>query len=114
MITDRDIYIHLKNGGSLEELHKAFAKNIDKIQKQIDEEIVAKKREQELANKKLKARTAAFNTLKSYFALVNPDVDDNIINSILDTFETVEIKVNGVKGKSNMPGSILFDYFKHI
>lgn len=108
MITDRDIYTHLKNGGSLEELHKAFAKDIDKIQKQIDDETVAKKREQELANKKLKARTAAFTALKSYFALANPDVDDDMINSVLDTLETVEIKVNGVKCNSR---GDLYDIF---
>ena len=109
MITEKDIYTHLKNGGSLEELHKALAKDIDKIQKQIDDEIVAKKREQELTNKKLKARTAAFAAMKAYFALANKDINDEIINSVLDTLESLEITFNNVRDKKSRGD--LYDIF---
>ena len=91
MISDRDIYEHLKHGGSLDSLHKAFAKNIDKIQKQIEEEAVAAKKEKELAEKKDKARIAALKALKSYLALVNPNITEDIIDTILSSFELAKV-----------------------
>ena len=91
MISDRDIYEHLKHGGSLDELHKAFAKNIDKIQKQIENEAIAAKKAEELAEKRNKARIAAFKALKSYLALVNPDVTEDIINSVLSSLESAKV-----------------------
>ena len=107
MITEKDIYTHLKNGGSLEELHKTLAKDIDKIQKQINDEEVAKERELELANKQLKARAAAFMAMTEYFALVNKDINDEIISATLDTLESLKITIREGKSRGD-----LYDMFR--
>lgn len=99
MITEKDIYNHLKNGGTIDELYKALKNEIDDAQIRIIKERDAELKEKELADKINKARSAALKALKDYFALVNPDITEEIINSILDTLESVEIKVNDVKGK---------------
>ena len=96
MINEKEIYAHLKNGGDPEELYQAFLNELNEAQKKVDEEKVA---EQEAAVKALaveEARKAAIAALKEYFALVNPDVTEKMIASILSTLESVKIK----KGKS--------------
>jgi hypothetical protein len=57
-----------------------------------------------------KARVAAFSALKAYFTLVNPNMsDDALINSILDTLETVEIKISGVRGRDRIAAKEMKD-----
>jgi len=114
MFNQNDIYSHLLNGGEIKDLYVALEKEIAAAQDRIIKEKDAKLKEKELAEKIAKAREHAFQVLKRYFSLVNPSVDDNIINSVLDTLETVEIKVNGIRGKTQMPGSILDEFFKFI
>lgn len=114
MFNQNDIYSHLLNGGAIEDLHMALEKEIAAAQDKIIKQKAAELKEKELAEKIAKARTSAFKSLKNYFSLVNPSVDDNIINSILDTLETVEITINGVRGKTQMPGSLLDEFFKFI
>lgn len=109
MFNENDIYLHFMKGGSSEDLHKALENEIHNAQDRIDKEKTAALKRKELADKINKAKSTAFTALKSYFALVNPSVDDKIINSVLDTLETVEIRVNGARDK--MP-SILYDIFK--
>ena len=96
MINEKEIYAHLKNGGNPEDLYQAFLNELNEAQKKVDEEKVA---EQEAAVKALAveaARKAAVAALTEYFALVNPDVTEKIITSVLTTLESVKIK----KGKS--------------
>ena len=101
MFNSNDIYSHLINGGKPEDLYKALDKEIEKANKKATAAREAEKKERELGEKILKARSAAFHSLKSYFALVNPDITEEIINSVLDTLESVEIKINGVRGKGD-------------
>ena len=114
MFDSNDIYRHLKNGGSFEELQKALEIEFTNAQNRIIKEKDAELKEQKAREKKNKARTAAFKALKDYFALANSDITEDIINSVLDTLESVEIKDNCVMGKNNMPDFMLFDFFKHI
>lgn len=104
MFNSEDIYLHLLEGGDKQVLFDALMQEIIKAEEKIKAKKEAEKKEQELADKKNKARTAAFKTLKSYFALVNPDVTEDIINSVLDTLESVEIKINGVRDKCDNVG----------
>ena len=99
MFNENDIYTYFMNGGKTRDFYKALETEIDNAQKRIIREKEAEKEEKELANRINDARKFAVAALKDYFALVNPDVDDKIINSVLDTLETVEVKINGVRGK---------------
>lgn len=99
MFNENDIYTYFMNGGKTKELYKALETEIDNAQKRINREKEAEQKEKELTNRINDARKFAVAALKDYFALVNPDVTEDIINSILDTLESVEIKVNDVKGK---------------
>jgi hypothetical protein len=114
MFNSNDIYRHLMNGGKPENLHKALDIEIEEANKKVAAAREEARKEQERTDKKNKARTAAFKALKAYYAFANPDVTDEIINSILDTLESVEIKINGVRGKGNTPGSMLFNFFENI
>ena len=99
MFNSNDIYSHLLNGGDKQVLFDALMQEITKAEEKVKATKEAEKKEKELANKINKARSAASKALKDYFALVNPDVTEEVIASILDTLETVEIKINGVRGK---------------
>ena len=88
MFNKNDIYSHIANGGDPAELYKALEKE---IQKATDRTI----KEKDAQLKATKARITASKALKDYFALVNPNVTEGIINSVLDTLETLEVKVNG-------------------
>lgn len=99
MFNSNDIYAHLMNGGRPEDLYKALDKEIAEANKRAEAAREAEKKEKELADKIIKARASAFKSLKTYFALVNPDITEEIINSVLDTLESVEVKINGVRGK---------------
>ena len=99
MFNSNDIYSHLLNGGDKQVLFDALMQEITKAEEKVKATKEAEKKEKELANKINKARSAASKALKDYFALANPDITEEIINSILDTLELVEIKVNDVRGK---------------
>lgn len=99
MLNSQDIYSHLLNGGEIKDLYVALDKEIAEANKKIKAVKEAEQKEKELAEKIKKARPHAIQVLKNYFAFVNPDVTEDIIASVLDTLESVEIKVNGVRGK---------------
>ena len=99
MLNSNDIYSHLLNGGDKQTLYDALTQEIFEAEAKVKATKEAEKKQKELDNKRNKARVAAFLALKDYFALVNEDIDEDIINSILDTLEKVEIKVNGIRGK---------------
>ena len=99
MFNSNDIYSHLINGGKTEELYIALDKEITEANKKIKAAKEAEQKEKELAEKIAKARPHAVQILKTYFSLVNPDITEEIINSVLDTLESVEIKINGARGK---------------
>ena len=96
MLNEKDIYNHLCNGGDICSLYEALENEIAAAQAKIDEEKAA---EQEAAKKEAgikEARERAVAALTEYFALVNPDVTEKMITSVLSTLESVKIK----KGKS--------------
>lgn len=99
MFNSNDIYSHLINGGEIKDLYVALDKEIIAANKKIKDAKEAEQKEKELAEKITKARAHAVQVLKTYFTLVNPDITEEIINSVLDTLESVEIKINGVRGK---------------
>ena len=114
MFDSNDIYRHLMNGGKPENLHKALDIEIEEANKKVVAAREAEKKEKELADKVNKARTAAFKALKSYYALVNPDVTEDVINFVLDTLGIVEFEVNeinGIRGKGDIAATQIFRSF---
>ena len=112
MLNSQDIYSHLLNGGELKELYAALDREIEEANKKIKIVKEAEQKEKELAEKIKKARPHAIQVLMNYFSLVNPDITEDIITSVLDTLETVEIKVNGVRGKSDGDLYSMFGLFR--
>lgn len=111
MLNEKDIYNHLCNGGDISSLYEALENEIEAAQAKIDAEKIA---EQEAAVKALaveEARKTAVAALTEYFALVNPDVTENIISSVLSTLESVKIKT-GKNGVSVWGGSSLSDWLE--
>ena len=108
MLNSQDIYSHLLNGGDKQTLYDALTKEIAEAEAKVQTTLELEKKDKERREKKDKARTAAFNALKTYFALVNRDVTEDVINSVLNTLETIEIKVHDVRGKSR---GDLYDIF---
>ena len=112
MFNSADIYLHLLKGGNKQDLYVSLEKEIAEAEAKVKARKEAEQKEKELANKINKARSAASKALKDYFALVNPNVTEEIIASVLDTLETVEIKINGVRGKGKdaavRDGRVLF------
>ena len=103
MLNEKDIYNHLKNGGDISSLYEAFENEIEAAKAKVDKEKVA---EQEAAVKALaveEARKAAVAALTEYFALVNPNVTENVITSVLSTLESIKIEntKNGIAVWSN-------------
>ena len=96
MFNENDVYSHLMKGGSPEDLYKALENEIHNAQDRIIKEKDAELKQKDLAEKINKARASAFKALKSYFALVNPDITEDIINSVLDTLESVKIQINNI------------------
>lgn len=88
MLNEKDIYSHIANGGDPKELYKALENEIHNAQDRIIKEKDAELKKQEQAKKISKARDAAFKAIKTYVALVNPELDDAFINSALDICES--------------------------
>lgn len=117
MLNENDIYSHLLNGGNAEELYKALEIEIANAQSRIIKEKDAELKKQELEKKIGKARAAAHKAMMAYFTLVNKDIDDDTVAQVLDLLSSARLYVTeekAVRGKSKMPGDILFDFFKNI
>ena len=91
MLNEKDIYSHLANVGDIKDLYKALENEIHNAQDRIIKEKEAEQKEKELADKKNKARTAAFKAIKAYVTLVNPTLDDAFINSALEICESFKV-----------------------
>lgn len=99
MFNSNDIYSHLLNGGEIKDLYVALDKEIAEANKKIKAAKEAEKKEKELAEKIAKARPHAIQVLKTYLALVNPDVTEDIIEAVLSSLESARVFPFGFKWK---------------
>jgi DUF438 domain-containing protein len=100
MINDNDIYSHLKNGGSIEDLKKAFDKEIAEVQTKIakdkEKELKAKKQAEKIET----SRKCALNALIDYCKAVGADYSEKNLGLLLSYLE---------KGRITFGSSALFD-----
>ena len=111
MLTNKDIYTHLKNGGSIEDLQKALENEIAAAQDRIIKEKDAELKKMEAEKKIGKARAAAHKAMMAYFALVNKNIDDDTVAQVLDLLSKVEIYVTeekAARGKRKDSGIVDF------
>ena len=94
MLSDKDIYAHLVNGGKASDLYSALEKEIAAAQKKIKDAEAAELKKKEDAEKAAVARAYAVNGLEKYFAIVNPHINTKIINATIDALESIEIVSN--------------------
>ena len=112
MLNSNDIYAHLLNGGAVKDLYVALDNEINEANKKIKAAKEAEQKAKEFAEKKEKGRAHAVQVLKTYFSLVNPDVTEDIINSVLDTLETLKVSVSGTSVRIRGDLYDIFELFR--
>lgn len=98
-----DAYELLKQGKSIDEINEIIAAELNAANAKLaeEEEAAAAKAKIEAGIKE--AREEAISALTEYFALVNPNITESVITSILSTLESIKIEntKNGVAVWSN-------------
>lgn len=87
-----DAYELLKQGKSTDEISEIIAEELNAAKNKLakeEEAIAAEAKKQETIDS---ARKAAVAALIDYFALVNPNITEGVISSVLSTLESVKIK----------------------
>lgn len=94
MLTEKDIYAHLANGGDPDELYVALNNEIALAKEKIKAEEDARKQAEEKKIKVAELRSNAVAALTEYFALVNPDVNRDVINEVLDILGRAKVEAS--------------------
>ena len=100
-----DAYELLKQGKSIDEINEIIAAELNAANTKLAEEEEAAAAEAKKEAYIKEAREAAVTALTEYFALVNPNVTEKVITSVLSTLESVKIK-NTNKGTAVWGGSL--------
>ena len=120
-MTRKDIYDYLKSGKDPQALLDTFLKDINDMQKIVDEEAEAKKQaeaaaaakraaEKENKTKKEEARKAAIAAAMTYYALVYPEFSaENLEEFAKTAIDSVAKSIELVKKLENGKFSSLFD-----
>lgn len=94
MLSSKDIYTHLVNEGSVEDLYIALESEIKLAQEKIEAETAARKAEEEKKAKVAELRSNAVTALLDYFAIVNPDIDEDTIGEVLDILRKAKVETS--------------------
>ena len=94
MLTEKDIYSHIANGGSIDDLYAALDNEISLAKEKIEAEAAARKEAEEKKIKVAELRSNAVAALTEYFALVNTDIDKDVINEVLDILGKSRVKAS--------------------
>ena len=94
MLTEKDIYSHIANGGSIDDLYTALDNEINLAKEKIKAEEVARKQAEERKVKLAELRSNAVAALTEYFALVNTDIDKDVINEVLDILAKAKVEAS--------------------
>lgn len=94
MLTEEDIYTYLARGGEPDDLHMALDKKITLAKEKIEAEAAARKEAEEKKIKIAELRNNAVAALTEYFALVNPDIDKDVINEVLDILGKAKVEAS--------------------
>ena len=91
MLSEKDIYLHLKHGGDPEDLYQAFLNELNAAKDKIEQEEREKVEAEEKENKIAEARKCAIDAAMSYFSLVNPDIREKDIAFVFDFWSKLKI-----------------------
>ena len=123
-MTRNDIYDYLKSGRDPQALLDTFLKDINDMQKIVDEEAEAKKKAEEAAAakraaerenkaKKEEARKAAIAAAQVYYALVYPEFSTENLEEFAKTaVDSVAKSIEMVKKLESGKFSAIFDLFE--
>lgn len=87
-----DAYELLKQGKSIDEINEIIAAELNAANTKLAEEEEAAAAEAKRKETVSYARENAVTALTEYFALVNPNVTEKIITSVLSTLESIKLK----------------------
>lgn len=94
MLSSKDIYTHLANEGSIDDLYEALENEIKLAQEKIEAETAARKAEEEKKAKVAELRSNAVAALLDYFAIVNPDIDEDTVGEALDILGKARVETS--------------------
>lgn len=83
MISDKDIYAHLKHGGTIEELYSALDHDIEAAMEQIEAEAEAEEAAQKKAETLDQARKEALAALVNYATIAGQDYSEEMLSKLL-------------------------------
>ena len=111
-----DAYKLLKEGKTIDEIKKIVETELNAAKTKLVEEEEAAAAEAKKKETIDSTRKAAVAALKEYFALVNPDITEKIITSVLSTLESLKVKETKNKKSYSSETSLLdwlsiFDLF---
>lgn len=97
MLTEKDIYSHLKNNGSVKELHIALDNEIKNARARIEEDRTREEAAAKARAEKETVRKTALDALLNYCKAVGADYSEKELVQILDMLEMNNI-IFGKKG----------------
>ena len=94
MISNKDIYTHLKNGGTIEELYSALDHDIEAAMDQIEAEAEAEEAAQKKAETLDQARKEALSALVNYAATAGQNYSEEELSKLLTLLSEGKIVFN--------------------
>jgi hypothetical protein len=113
MLTEKDIYAHLKNHGSIKELHIALDNEIKNARARIEEDRAREEAAAKAKAEKETARKTAIDALLNYCKAVGADYSEKDLGSLVDMLEKNNIIFRQTEGKSRGDLYDLFGLFRY-
>lgn len=97
-----DMYELIKEGKSFEEIAEIIQNEYNAAEKRVEEERIAAEAEQKKQEIIKDARDAAIAAMTEYFTLVNPTINKEICETVLDVLSngTITVSTSRTDGKS--------------
>jgi len=100
-----DMYELIKEGKSSEEIAEIVTNEYNAAEKRVEEERIAAEAEQKKQEAITEKHDIAVAALKEYLALVNPGLEENVAQELVDLathLKYVKVRGSDVRGKSRM------------
>lgn len=112
-----DIYELIKAGKTFEEIADVIQEEYNAAEKRVEDERIAAEAEQKKQELYNNAREAAIAAMTEYFALINPTIDKEVCEAVLNMLDNIKVTVStsrtdGKSRKMDLVDSWLYSMFK--